>query len=140
MLSFYSFTGFGNEIKKIDDKSTTASSSMNIKVIDANGLVILTDVVTLQNPNLAFNLHTMPAGDYTIQVLEGVKPINETTMSNLPKDNKVLTVEVLNEKGDKVYGSQNTKEAFNLNNMPTGEYVIHVYQGQKLINTNKIKR
>ena len=137
LLTVFSKNGIGNEIKK--GKTTSPSSeSMNLEVIDVNGEVDFTDVVTSEDPILDFNLETMPAGTYTVQVSKGGEILNETKISNLSKDKNVFTIEVLNASGEKVYGSNETSETFNLDKMPQGEYVINIYRGQELINTNKL--
>lgn len=111
---------------------------MNIEVIDNYGKVDYTDVVTVDDPKLDFNLNELPIGDYTVQISIDDEVINYTNMSNVTKDQNVLTIEVLNQDGDKVYGSTDAHKTFDLASMPKGNYLLKVYKGSKLINTNKL--
>ncbi len=139
VLNMSAAVTFAGEIKKGDLKSATEiASTMNIEVIDINGSVDFKDVVTVEDPALNFDLKSMPAGRYTIQVNSGNEIINATEVNTLTTDKSVITVEVLNWEGDKVFGSNVAGDNFNLENMPKGEYVINIYKGQELINTNKI--
>ncbi len=139
VLNITAAMAFASETKKdLVKKSASNAQAMSIEVIDINGAVDYTDVVTTEDPTLDFDLESMPAGQYTIQVNSGTEVLNTTQVHNLTEDKNVITVEVLNSKGDKVYGSDTAGESFDLENMPKGEYVINIYSGQDLINTNKI--
>lgn len=137
MFSMFSTNVIGNTIAK-GGESFNTNEAMTIEVIDVNGEVDYLDVVTNEDPKLDFDLEGMPAGTYTVKVSSGSMTLNEVKMSNLSSDNQVITVEVLNEAGDKVYMSEDPAETFNLDEMPKGEYVINIYQGQELINSNKL--
>ncbi len=137
--TLFSLNSRAGEVEKGDTKKTTTTATMNVAVINDNGNVEFTDVITTEDPTLDFNLESMPIGTYTLRVSQGKKVINVTQITNVSSDANVITVEVLNEAGNKVYESVNTNEMFDLSAMPQGNYVINIYQGSDLINTNNLK-
>ncbi len=138
--TLFSLNSTAGEVDKGDIKTpTTTTSSMNVAIINDNGNVEYTDVITTENPSLDFNLEYLPIGTYTLKVSQGDEVINMTQIRNVSSDNSVITVEVLNAAGDKVYASANNLEMFDLSAMPKGNYVVNIYQGSDLINTNKLK-
>ena len=139
LLAMFSFTSRAGEVEKGEIKAASTTSTMNVEVINDNGNVEYTDVVTAEDKILDFNLESMPIGTYTLRVSQGNEVINTTQIRNVSNDVNVITVEVLNEAGDKVYESVNSSEMFDLSAMPQGNYVINIYQGSDLINTNNLK-
>jgi hypothetical protein len=139
LISMFSFSSRAGEVEKGELKKVLTTSTMNVEVINANGNVEYTDVITADDQSLDFNLESMPIGTYSVRVSQGNEVINTTQIRNVSSDANVITVEVLNEAGDKVYESVNTSEMFDLSSMPHGNYVINIYQGSDLINTNNLK-
>ncbi len=138
-LTMFSLNTRGGEVEKGETKKVTSTSTMNVEVINDNGNVEYTDVITAEDQNLDFNLESMPIGTYTVRVSQGNEVINMTQIRNVSNDDNVITVEVLNEAGDKVYESATSNTMFDLSAMPQGNYVINIYQGSDLINTNNLK-
>jgi len=114
--------------------------TMNVEVVDGKGDVKYTDVVTSADPTLDYNLEELPYGEYTVRVKKGDQVINSTTMSNMPVSQEVITVIVVDAKGNQVYSSKDSSEMYNLEGMPKGEYTVNVYRGNQLINTNKLSQ
>jgi len=139
-LTIFSFNASAGEVEKGEIKKLTTTSTMNVEVINDNGNVEYTDVITSEDQTLDFNLESMPIGTYTVRVSQGNEVINMTHFRNVSSDVNVITVEVLNEAGDKVYESATSNEMFDLSAMPQGNYVVNVYKGSNLINTNNLKK
>ena len=137
LLSLYSFNSRGGDLEKCKAKVQKAST-MNMEIIDEYGHVDLMDEVTLEDPILNFDLAKLPIGNYTIQVLQDGELLNSHAIHNAAKSKNVITIEILNAKGNQVYLSTNAGDAFDLTQMPKGNYTIKIYQGQDLINSNKI--
>lgn len=119
---------FGKKLPKTE-------ATVNVAVLDAFGNVHYTDVKTPTDAHIDYNLNTLPIGEYTVAVKLGDEVINHLAMSNVSSNPNVLTVEVLNEVGNQVYVSTNSKNAFDLEAFPNGEYTVNVFKGSKLINT-----
>ncbi|MGB0390819.1 MAG: T9SS type A sorting domain-containing protein [Salibacteraceae bacterium] len=60
----------------------------------------------------------------------------KTNKSEITKPN--LNVVVVNQMGESVYESAKSTHDFNLNNLPKGAYIIQIYKGKNLINSNKL--
>ena len=141
VLSILGLQSWASETNSGDTKKGEKASpilTMNVEVVDMKGDVKYTDVVTKADPTLDYNLDELPLGEYTVRVKNGEEVINTVKMSNLPVSSDVITVIVLDASGNQVYASNNSSEMYNLEEMPKGEYTLNVYQGNKLINTNKL--
>jgi len=137
LMSLLSFNSRGGDLDKSKAK-VQKESTMNMEIIDEYGNVDLMDEVTLADPTLNFDLAKLPIGNYTIQVLQNGELLNSHAIHNAAESKNVITIEILNAKGNQVYLSTNAGDAFDLTQMPKGNYTIKIYQGQDLINSNKI--
>ena len=120
-------------------KKTATVETVHVKVTNQYGKVIMTDFKTPTDDHIDFNLESLPIGDYSVEVHQGNKMINSTDMRNVSSNEEVLTVEILNSKGNQVYESTNPNDVYDLTSMGKGSYTVNVYKGENLINTRKLK-
>lgn len=138
--TLFSFHAFGGEpIKKDMLKNPPAIETLNVKVTNEYGKVIMTDYKTGSDDHIDFDLEPLPIGNYSVEVHHKGKIINSTELRNVSSNEDVLTVEILNSKGEQVYESTNPTEVYDLSSMEKGNYSVNVYQGTRLINTRKLK-
>jgi len=119
--------------------STPAIESVHIKVTNKYGKVLFTDFKTSTDNHIDFDLQPLPIGDYSVEANHGNKLINTTDITNVSSSKEVLTVDILNSKGNQVYESTNPNDSFDLTDLKSGYFTINVYQGAELINTRKVK-
>ena len=131
----------GDNLKKKVESAVPANNSqnMNINVFNYHGKSHHKDVITLADPHLDFDLENLPKGTYTVAVSYAGEVINTIEMSNLSKDRNVISMEVRNSTGEKVFGSINNAHNFDLSTLPKGKYLVKVYQGENLINKHHLK-
>lgn len=138
LMSLISVSVLGSTTTTDKKKTAVATARVNIEVVDAYGMVKYSDHVTKTDKHIDFDLYNLPVGNYTVKVKLGERVINTVSLKNITNNQKVITVEVLNNKGEQVFESNDPKVSFDLSKMPKGKYTVNVYKGSELINTNKL--
>lgn len=135
-------TTFSSFASSPEEKKVEKSSNMEMKVqvVNQNGEIVLTDVVAENDPILQYNMENLPEGVYDIEVIQGERVINTTSVVRKPSRNGV-TVEFYNSRGQIVMSKTGTAGnlSYDLEGFPKGEYNIIIYNGEEIVNKAKIK-
>ena len=114
------------------------AGTMHMYVTDTFGRVHYSDVVSVSDPFLNFDLMHLPVGSYTVHVHHGKRVINSHTMKNVTTNPNVITAEILNAEGKQVFESAEGQIQYNLTAHPNQSFTLYVYRGDVLINKVKL--